>query len=184
MPRASRCWSMSRPGSNAIIRTCSAPPSSTASRWVSISRRSWCAMRAQHGVEIRPSTSITAPGIARWSRAPLPTSASGQGWRGHAVRLGFRQVHGLNENELEKLVAARGNGFASIERLAAVAGISRFTIEQLAEADAFRSLDLDRRGAMGGAAPRHDRCPATAEKASDANLPPARRTRCRCSRRI
>jgi error-prone DNA polymerase len=68
-----------------------------------------------------------------------------------AVRLGFRLVHGLNEDELTKLVAARGNGFASIERLGAVAGVSRFTIERLAEADAFRSLGLDRRAALWAA---------------------------------
>ena len=47
MPRASRSWSMPRRGSNAAIRTCSAPPSSTASRWVFTSRRSWCAMRGR-----------------------------------------------------------------------------------------------------------------------------------------
>ena len=69
----------------------------------------------------------------------------------HAVRLGFRLVHGLNEAELQKLVAARGNGFSSIERLAAIAGVSRFTIERLAEADAFRSLKLDRRAALWAA---------------------------------
>jgi error-prone DNA polymerase len=69
----------------------------------------------------------------------------------HAVRLGFKQVDGLNEDELGKLVAARGNGFGSIERLAAVAGVSRFTIERLAEADAFRSLGLDRRAALWAA---------------------------------
>jgi error-prone DNA polymerase len=68
-----------------------------------------------------------------------------------AVRLGFRQVHGLSEAELDKLVAARGNGFSSIERLAATAGISRFTIERLAEADAFRSLGLSRREALWAA---------------------------------
>jgi error-prone DNA polymerase len=74
----------------------------------------------------------------------LPLSGGG----GHAVRLGFRLISGLNEDELAKLVAARGNGFASIERLAAVAGVSRFTIERLAEADAFRSIGLDRRAAL------------------------------------
>jgi error-prone DNA polymerase len=62
---------------------------------------------------------------------------------GHAVRLGFRLIGGLSETELKKLVAARGNGFSSIERLAAIAGISRFTIERLAEADAFRSIPHD-----------------------------------------
>jgi error-prone DNA polymerase len=69
----------------------------------------------------------------------------------HAVRLGSRLIQGLAEDELKKLVAARGNGFTSIERLAAMAGISRFTIERLAEADAFRSLGLDRRAALWAA---------------------------------
>jgi error-prone DNA polymerase len=69
----------------------------------------------------------------------------------HAVRLGFRLISGLREDELKKLIAARGNGFSSIERLAAVAGVSRFTIERLAEADAFRSLGLDRRAALWAA---------------------------------
>ena len=59
------------------------------------------------------------------------------------MRLGFRLIHGLSEQELKKLIAARGNGFSSIERLAATADISRFTIERLAEADAFRSLAHD-----------------------------------------
>jgi error-prone DNA polymerase len=68
-----------------------------------------------------------------------------------AVRLGFRLIHGLAEAELKKLIAARGNGFSSIERLAAIADISRFTIERLAEADAFRSLGLDRRAALWAA---------------------------------
>jgi error-prone DNA polymerase len=52
---------------------------------------------------------------------------------------------------LKKLIAARENGFASIERLAAIAGVSRFTIERLAEADTFRSLNLDRRAASWAA---------------------------------
>jgi error-prone DNA polymerase len=69
----------------------------------------------------------------------------------YAVRLGFRLIAGLAEKELAKLIAARGNGFASIERLAAVAGVSRFTIERLAEADAFRSLGFDRRAALWAA---------------------------------
>jgi error-prone DNA polymerase len=67
------------------------------------------------------------------------------------VRLGFRLIAGLAEAELKKLIAARGNGFSSIERLAAIAGVSRFTIERLAQADAFRSLGLDRRAALWAA---------------------------------
>jgi len=65
-----------------------------------------------------------------------------------AVRLGFRQIQGLREKEVEGLVALRGNGYASIERLGALGGVSRFTVERLAEADAFRSLGLNRREAL------------------------------------
>ena len=67
------------------------------------------------------------------------------------MRLGFRLIGGLSEPELKKLIAARGNGFSSIERLAAIAGVSRFTIERLADADAFCSLGLDRRAALWAA---------------------------------
>ena len=96
----------------------------------------------QHDVEIRPAD----VNFSDWD-CTLEPGADGR----HAVRLGFRLIQGLNEDELKKLIAARGNGFSSIERLAASAGISRFTIERLAEADAFRSLGLDRRAALWAA---------------------------------
>ncbi|MGO9049075.1 MAG: error-prone DNA polymerase, partial [Xanthobacteraceae bacterium] len=92
-----------------------------------------------HDVEIRAAD----VNFSDWD-CTLEAGADGR----HAVRLGFRLIHGLSEDELKKLVAARGNGFSSIERLAAVAGISRFTIERLAEADAFRTLGLNRRAAL------------------------------------
>jgi error-prone DNA polymerase len=93
----------------------------------------------QHGVDVREAD----VNYSTWD-CSLEQAANGR----HAVRLGFRQIQGLSKDEIEKLVAARGNGYASIERLAAVAGVSRFTIERLAEADAFRSLGLDRRAAL------------------------------------
>jgi error-prone DNA polymerase len=102
----------------------------------------------QHGVELRP----VDVNCSDWDCTLEPTSASAStGEIRHAVRLGFRLISGLSELELKTLVAARGNGFSSIERLAAVAGVSRFTIERLAEADAFRSLGLDRRAALWAA---------------------------------
>jgi error-prone DNA polymerase len=105
-----------------------------------------------HGVEIR----AVDVNFSDWDctlepGTPAPTislSEDGSVQGNHAVRLGFRLVNGLNEDELKKLIAARGNGFASIERLAAVSGLSRFSIERLAEADAFRSMGLDRRAAL------------------------------------
>ncbi len=108
----------------------------------------------QHGVEIRAAdVNFSAWDCTLEPATPsLPSPASGGGKNGgHAVRLGFRLIHGLSEDELNKLIAARGNGFSSIERLAAIAGISRLTIERLAEADAFRSLGLDRRAALWAA---------------------------------
>jgi error-prone DNA polymerase len=102
----------------------------------------------QHGVELRP----VDVNCSDWDCTLEPTSASASGGEiRHAVRLGFRLIGGLSEPELKTLVAARGNGFSSIERLAAMAGVSRFTIERLAEADAFRSLGLDRRAALWAA---------------------------------
>ncbi len=95
-----------------------------------------------HGVEVRE----TDVNFSNWD-CTLEQGADGC----HAVRLGFRIISGLAEDELKKLIAARGNGFSSIERLAAIAGVSRFTIERLAEADAFRSLGLDRRAALWAA---------------------------------
>src|SRR5262245_61459255 len=93
----------------------------------------------QHGAEVREAD----VNYSTWD-CTLEQAANDR----HAVRLGFRQIQGLSKDEIEKLIAARGNGYASIERLAAVAGVSRFTIERLAEADAFRSLGLDRRAAL------------------------------------
>ena len=98
----------------------------------------------EHGVEVKE----VDVNYSRWDCTLEPAS---DGSERLAVRLGFRQVQGLNKDELEKLVDARGNGFSSVERLAAVAGVSRFTIERLAAADAFRSLGLDRRVALWAA---------------------------------
>jgi error-prone DNA polymerase len=95
-----------------------------------------------HGVEIRAAD----VNFSAWD-STLETAEDGK----HAVRLGFRLIHGLAEAELQKLIAARGNGFSSIERLAAMVCVSHFTIERLAEADAFRSLGLDRRSALWAA---------------------------------
>jgi error-prone DNA polymerase len=96
-----------------------------------------------HGVEVLPPDVNSSD----WDCTLETNVETGK----HAVRLGFRLINGLAEKELEKLIAARGNHYASIERLAAIAGVSRFTIERLAEADAFRSLGLDRRSALWAA---------------------------------
>jgi len=65
-----------------------------------------------------------------------------------ALRLGFRQVKGLREDEATRLLAARGPGYADIAGLWRRASLMRESLERLARADAFRSLGLDRRRAL------------------------------------
>ena len=67
------------------------------------------------------------------------------GRKGLPVRLGLRQIRGLKQEEIEALVRARDAGAATLEDLARRARLSRRTLELLAEADAFRSLGMDRR---------------------------------------
>jgi error-prone DNA polymerase len=62
-----------------------------------------------------------------------------------AVRLGLRQISGLKEAEALRLIEARRAGAESLREVAARASLSRQTLELLAEADALRSMDLDRR---------------------------------------
>jgi error-prone DNA polymerase len=66
----------------------------------------------------------------------------------HAVRLGLRQIIGAREEEMRQLVEARGTGYDSVRDLWLRGGISLTALERLADADAFRSLGLDRREAL------------------------------------
>ena len=65
-----------------------------------------------------------------------------------ALQLGFRQVDGLKEVEMLRLVERRGDGYRSIDDLWRRAGLTPATLTRLAEADAFRALGLDRRQAL------------------------------------
>jgi error-prone DNA polymerase len=66
----------------------------------------------------------------------------------HAVRLGFRQIVGAGQDDMRKLVEARGAGYDSVRDLWLRSGLSSAVLERLADADAFRSLGLDRRQAL------------------------------------
>lgn len=65
----------------------------------------------------------------------------------YALRLGFRQVKGLKEEDMQTLMAARDAGFGCIPQLVD-AGVPLSALENLADADAFRSIGLDRRKAL------------------------------------
>jgi len=66
-----------------------------------------------------------------------------------ALRLGFRQVKGLREEEIALLIQARAqkNRFTAVQQLREI-GLGEATLERLADADAFRSLQRDRREAL------------------------------------
>jgi error-prone DNA polymerase len=66
----------------------------------------------------------------------------------HAVRLGLRQIVGVKEEEMRRLVERRGAGYDSARDLWLRSGLEPATLERLADADAFRSLGLDRREAL------------------------------------
>jgi error-prone DNA polymerase len=71
----------------------------------------------------------------------------GQEGKYRAVRLGFRLVEGLSQNDILLLLARRLQPYKSVRALQE-AGLSQTTLERLADADAFRSMGIDRRDAL------------------------------------
>ncbi|MBM3609452.1 MAG: error-prone DNA polymerase, partial [Alphaproteobacteria bacterium] len=65
-----------------------------------------------------------------------------------ALRLGLRQVDGVHEAHAQSLIAARREGYGSVEDLAARAQLHGRPLRALAEADTFRSTGLGRRAAL------------------------------------
>lgn len=63
------------------------------------------------------------------------------------LRIGFRQIKGMRQEDIQVLVAARKGGYKTIDALRE-AGLSDAALEKLADADAFRSMELDRRQAL------------------------------------
>ena len=93
-----------------------------------------------HGVEVR-EIDINA---SRWDNSIEPR---GDGLL--ALRLGFRQIGGFREEWAETLVAAQADQpFDSIEALARRAYLPSRALRLLADADACRSIGLDRRQAL------------------------------------
>ena len=66
----------------------------------------------------------------------------------HAVRLGLRQIIGVKKKDMLELTKQRGEAYDSVRDLWLRSGLSSTVLERLADADAFRSLGLDRRQAL------------------------------------
>ena len=65
-----------------------------------------------------------------------------------ALRLGLRQIDGLGELDGQRLVEARTRPYESVEDVAVRARLFSSPMRLFADADAFRSIGLDRREAM------------------------------------
>ena len=93
----------------------------------------------EHGVEIR------APDVnfSEWDNTLEPSGAGG-----FAVRLGFRQIGGLQERVARRILHRRNRAYGNIEELQVRTELSAAVIRRLAAADAFRSLFIDRRQAL------------------------------------
>ncbi|MBA3325638.1 MAG: error-prone DNA polymerase, partial [Rhodobacteraceae bacterium] len=95
-----------------------------------------------HAVEVRP----VCVNASFWDNTLEP---DGRG--GLALRLGFRQIKALREDDAAWIPAARGNGYTDVESLWRRAGLGPRLLAALAEADAFAGLGIDRRAALWAA---------------------------------
>ena len=94
----------------------------------------------EHGVLVRP-VDVNA---SCWDNT-LEVDAPGAK---PALRLGFRQIDGFSESWGAKIAETREVSYHEIERMQRLTGIPGRAMRLLADADAFRSLQLDRREAL------------------------------------
>jgi len=92
----------------------------------------------KHGVEVRP----VDINYSMWDNSLEERSG-----KYCALRLGFRQVKGLREEDIKILVSARKKMYSSINELRDIS-LPAAALEKLAHADTFRSIGLDRREAL------------------------------------
>ncbi len=96
----------------------------------------------EHGVEVRP----ISVNHSDWD-CTLERRSDGS----LALRLGFRQIKGLREEDALWITAARGNGYSDVESVWRKAGLRPDALDRLAEGDAFAALGINRRDALWAA---------------------------------
>jgi error-prone DNA polymerase len=93
----------------------------------------------EHGVEVRP----VDINFSDWDNTLEPADNIRL-----ALRLGFRQVEGFSEVWAKEIYARRKHPYTGIEELRRLTRLGRRAFVLLADADAFRSLSIDRREAL------------------------------------
>ncbi len=93
----------------------------------------------EHGVEVL-GLDVNA---SEWDNT-LGRDAKGR----TALQLGFRQIDGMQKPWADRIAANRANHYTDIEGLSQRAGLPNRALRILADADCFRSIDLDRRNAL------------------------------------
>jgi len=96
----------------------------------------------EHRVEVRP----VCVNRSAWDNTMERTETGDL-----ALRLGFRQIKSMPEEEAEWLMASRQNGYRGVEDVWRRAGLEARSLTILAEADAFADLGLSRRDALWAA---------------------------------
>ena len=110
----------------------------------------------EHGVEVRPADINRSD---YWSILESGSPAGPRAWprhqqmrdvirSTHAIRLGLTEIRGLKQDHAMRLMARRGTGYGSVRDLWLRTGLPISALEVLSEADAFRSLGLNRRKAL------------------------------------
>jgi error-prone DNA polymerase len=107
---------------------------------------------AQDGEAMNVARPLTPTPLPQGERGfvihPRHASMAGDIRARHAVRLGFRQIVGVREEDMRMLVERRGAAYDSVRDLWLRSGLKTAALAKLADADAFRSLGLDRRAAL------------------------------------
>ncbi len=92
----------------------------------------------EHGVQVRPAD----VNYSDWDNTLEPAE------QGFALRIGMRQISGFRADAAARVMAARDAPYRDLDDLQRRAGISAAHVRRLAEADAMRSMFIDRRQAL------------------------------------
>ena len=93
----------------------------------------------EHGVEVRP---------ADLNHSFWDNTIEKNDDNTLSLRIGLRQIDGFRQDWAERIVKRRASRYPDIETFARRTGLPRRALELLADADACRSVDLDRRKAL------------------------------------